>query len=54
MKSLEDLMSIPIPDFIFFLYIFLLILVAAASCVIFTSFVRSKPDGRKTVIGKIY
>ena len=54
MKSLEDVMRFPVPDFIFFFYIFLLILVAAASCVIFTSFVRSKPDGRKTVIGKMY
>ena len=53
MMSWEDLMSVRVPDIVAFVYLFLLILVISASCVMFTSFVKSKPDGRKTVIGNV-
>ena len=53
MNNWEDLMSVQVPDIAFFIYIFLLILFVSGSCVVFTSFVESKPDGRKTVIGNV-
>ena len=46
-------MRITIPDNAFFAYICLMVIVVAISIVVFTSFVESKPDGRKTVIGRI-
>ena len=48
-----DLMRVQIPDIAFFAYICLMVIVVAVSIVVFTSFVGSKPDGRKTVIGNI-
>ena len=53
MKRWEDMMRVQVPDSAFFAYIFFLIVVVTLSCVVFTRFVGSKPDGRKTVIGNI-
>ena len=46
-------MSVRVQDCVAFIYLFLLILVIFSFCVMFTSFVESKPDGRKTVIGNV-
>ena len=53
MKRWEDMMRVQVPDSAFFAYIFFLIVVVTLSSVVFTRFVGSKPDGRKTVIGNI-
>ena len=47
------MMRIQVPDTVYGAYIFFLIVVVTLSSVVFTRFVGSKPDGRKTVIGNI-
>ena len=54
MKRWEDLLRVQVPDLFCFAYFSLLLLVVAASGVVFTRFVESKPDGRKTVIGNYW
>ena len=50
-KTFTDWNNIEVSNTLSFFYVAFLALVVFASMVIFTSFVRSKPDGRKTVLG---
>ena len=45
------MMNLQLPDLFAILYILVMVLVTLASNLLFISFVQSKPDGRKTVLG---
>ena len=50
-KTFTDWNNIEVPDTLAFIYIAFLVLVVFFSMVVYTNFVKSKPDGRKTVLG---
>ena len=50
-KTFTDWNNIEVSNTLSFFYIAFLAIVVFASMVVFASFVRSKPDGRKTVLG---